>query len=265
MKETDVMDFLEKLNALDGDSGMDQFGQEDMFVETLVDQELEMVMNEGIQDDLFEVEEDKTLDELIGRTEEIELEFTEEENEEENVEENVEEVSTEDKGEIVTMELEMMNKTENNQVATEEVTVIGKGTKINGSISTEGSIEIYGEIEGDIDCLGKLSVNGVVKGNSTASEVYINAKRLEGNVTSDGNIKIGQGTVVVGDINATAGVIAGAVKGQIDINGAVVLDSTAIVKGNIKAKSVQINNGAVVDGYCSLSYAAVDIDDVFND
>jgi len=42
-----------------------------------------------------------------------------------------------------------------------------------------------------------------------------------------------------------------------------VIDSTAIIKGNIKAKSVQVNNGAVIDGYCSLAYADVDLDNIF--
>ena len=31
----------------------------------------------------------------------------------------------------------------------------------------------------------------------------------------------------------------------------------------IKAKSVQMNNGAVLDGFCSLSYAELDVDSIF--
>ena len=69
--------------------------------------------------------------------------------------------------------------------------------------------------------------------------------------------------MIIGDIAASSGVIAGAVKGEIDVKGPVVIDSTAIIKGNVKAKSVQMNNGAVLEGFCSLSYAAVGIDDIF--
>ena len=47
------------------------------------------------------------------------------------------------------------------------------------------------------------------------------------------------------------------------MNGHVIVDSTAIVQGNIKAKSIQVNNGAVVDGYCSLNYAGVNLEDFF--
>ena len=144
------------------------------------------------------------------------------------------------------------------------VTVITKGTTINGSIISDCSLDVMGTINGDIECLGKLSISGTVVGNAMASEIYINTDRLEGNLTSDGSVKIGLGTVVVGDVTGNSAVIAGAVKGEIDINGPVVIDSTAIIKGNVKAKSIQMNNGAVLEGFCSLtSYASLDIDNVF--
>ena len=149
--------------------------------------------------------------------------------------------------------------------AKSDVTVITKGTTINGSITSDGSLEVMGTITGDIECLGKLTIIGNVKGNSTASEVYVNTSRLDGSIISKGSVKIGVGTVVVGDITASSSVIAGAVKGQIDVNGPVIVDSTAVIKGNINAKAVQINNGAVLEGYCSLSYSTVDIDTFFDE
>ena len=145
----------------------------------------------------------------------------------------------------------------------EQVTVITKGTTINGSIVSDCSLNVMGTINGDIECIGKLTISGSVVGNSVASDVFVNTKRLDGNIDSDGTVKIGLGTVVVGDIKAGSAVIAGAVKGELDVKGPVIIDSTAIIKGNIKAKSVQMNNGAVIEGFCSLVYAEVDIDDIF--
>lgn len=145
----------------------------------------------------------------------------------------------------------------------EDVTIIAKGTKVVGNISSESSLEIDGTVMGDIECLGRLSVRGYVAGNSSATEIYVNASRLDGNLSSEGIVKVEAGTVVIGDIEATSAVVAGAVKGEIDINGPITIDSTAIIKGNIKAKSIQINNGAVVDGHCALAYSTVDIDSYF--
>ncbi len=145
----------------------------------------------------------------------------------------------------------------------DQVSVITKGTTINGSIVSDCSLNIMGTINGDIECIGKLTITGNVSGNSVASDVYVNSKRLDGNIDAEGTVKIGLGTVVVGDIKAGTAVVAGAVKGELDIKGPVVFDSTAIIKGNVKAKSVQMNNGAVLEGFCSLAYADVDIDDIF--
>ncbi len=146
----------------------------------------------------------------------------------------------------------------------EGTTVITKGTIINGSIISDCSLDVMGTINGDIECLGKLSISGKVTGNSMASEVFVDTDRLEGSINSEGCVKIAQKTVVIGDVTASSGVIAGAVRGAVDISGPVVIDSTAVIQGDIKAMSVQVNNGAVLDGHVSLSYATgVDIDTVF--
>lgn len=143
------------------------------------------------------------------------------------------------------------------------VTTITSGTTIRGGISSDGSLEVMGVITGDVECQGKVSIVGQVSGNVIASEIYVSTQRLEGGLSSEGAVKIGVGTIILGDVDATSAYIAGAVKGDIDVNGHVVVDSTAIIQGNIKAKSIQVNNGAVVDGYCSLNYAGVDLDGFF--
>lgn len=147
----------------------------------------------------------------------------------------------------------------------EGTTVITRGTTINGSIISDCSLDVMGTINGDIECLGKLSITGKVVGNAMASEVFVNTERLEGSINSEGCVKIAQKTVVIGDITAASGVIAGAVKGEIDVSGPIVIDSTAVIQGDIKAKSIQMNNGAVLDGHVSLSYASgVDLSSVFD-
>lgn len=149
------------------------------------------------------------------------------------------------------------------QPASEECTVITKGTTVGGGINASGSLEIYGSVNGDVECRGKLTILGDVTGSAKASEIYINTSRFEGDITSRGPVKIGVGTVVIGDVTGTSATISGAIKGEVDVAGPVLLDSTAVIKGNVKAKSVQINNGAVLQGFCSLEYSNVDIDDFF--
>lgn len=148
--------------------------------------------------------------------------------------------------------------------AEEEMMIITEGTMITGSIATDRSLLILGTVNGDISCEGKLTISGTVTGNSFATDVFINDQRTEGNITCSGSVKIGQGSVVIGDITAGAAVIAGAVKGNLDVKGPVILDASAVIKGNIKAKSVQLINGAVLEGFCSLEeYSNSNMDEIF--
>lgn len=146
-----------------------------------------------------------------------------------------------------------------------DTAVITAGMIITGDINSTGNMDLIGSINGNIDILGKLNVTGSVNGNSSAAEIYAESAQINGEVKSKGSVKIGQSSVVIGNIYATSAVIAGAVKGDIDVHGPVVLDSSAIVMGNIKSKSVQINNGAVIEGMCSQCYAEVSPTSFFSD
>lgn len=146
-----------------------------------------------------------------------------------------------------------------------DTAVITAGMTITGDISSSGNMDLVGSINGNIDILGKLNITGSVNGNSSAAEIYAESAQINGEVKSKGSVKIGQSSVVIGNIYATSAVIAGAVKGDIDVHGPVILDTSAIVMGNIKSKSVQINNGAVIEGMCSQCYAEVSPTSFFND
>ncbi|MBP3825777.1 MAG: polymer-forming cytoskeletal protein [Butyrivibrio sp.] len=159
-------------------------------------------------------------------------------------------------GGIETMDFEQ-------QTPTDEVASITEGMIVKGDIATTGSLELIGKITGNIKCLGKLNITGEINGDSDAAEVYAESARITGEIKSKGSVKVGQSTVIVGNIFGSSAVIAGAVKGDIDVHGPVVLDTTAIVMGNIKSQSVQINNGAVIEGMCSQAYADVNPSEFF--
>ena len=130
------------------------------------------------------------------------------------------------------------------KTASDENAIITAGMVITGDVSSEGSMDLVGTINGNIDVLGKLNITGYINGNSKAAEIFAEGAKINGEIMSEGSVKIGASTVVIGNITATSAAIAGAVKGDIDVQGPVILDSSAIVMGNIKSKSVQINNGA---------------------
>lgn len=149
-------------------------------------------------------------------------------------------------------------------VVSDETSVITVGTTLTGDITSDGSFDIQGTINGNVSCNGKLVVTGTINGNSSASEFFADVAKIEGEVVSSGTVKIGAGSVIIGNISAASAVIAGAVKGDIDVQGPVVVDTSAVVMGNIKSRSVQINNGAVIEGFCSQCYADIDVQGLFD-
>ena len=159
---------------------------------------------------------------------------------------------------------ESFNSMQSAEIST-DTAVIPAGMTVVGDVSSSGNMDLVGNINGNIEILGKLNVTGSINGNSSAAEIYAESAQINGEVKSKGSVKIGQSSVVIGNIYATSAVIAGAVKGDIDVHGPVVLDTSAIVMGNIKSKSVQINNGAVIEGMCSQCYAEVSPTSFFSD
>ncbi len=143
--------------------------------------------------------------------------------------------------------------------------IINEGMVVNGDIKANGSLEVQGSITGNVTLEGKLDITGTLEGNVAAEEVFADGAKIIGEIKCNGSVKIGQSSVVRGNIIASAAVLAGAVKGDIDVQGPVILDSTAIIMGNIKSKSIQINNGAVIEGLCSQCYADVSPMSFFSD
>lgn len=240
------------------------------------------LMPEETSEEVNQTEEEEELKELAAMLDKLEQEDVAEEMPQEDSEEvmseeeeilqeyDVTEEELTDVAEMETVAVEPENKNDTkgdmrmseqifgaNEVATDEKSIITEGMTINGDIASRGSMDVLGSIIGNIDILGKLDVSGNIQGNSKAAEIYAENAKIVGEVHSLGSVKIGQSTVIIGDISATSAVIAGAIKGDIDVKGPVILDTSAIVMGNIKSKSVQINNGAVVEGLCSQCYADV--------
>ena len=86
----------------------------------------------------------------------------------------------------------------------DETSVITQGTALTGDMQTTGSFDIQGTINGNVACNGKLVVTGTINGNSSSSEFFADAAKIEGEVVSSGTVKVGAGSVIIGNISATS-------------------------------------------------------------
>ncbi|MFR3244352.1 MAG: bactofilin family protein [Lachnospira sp.] len=158
----------------------------------------------------------------------------------------------------------VMNNKVNPDAVSDETSVTTAGTVLTGDIASDGSFDIQGTINGNVTCNGKLVVTGTINGNSAASEFFADVAKVEGEVVSSGTVKIGAGSVIIGNIAAALQLLQVQSRVISMYRTFVVVDTSAVVMGNIKSRSVQINNGAVIEGFCSQCYADIDVQGLFD-
>jgi cytoskeletal protein CcmA (bactofilin family) len=98
----------------------------------------------------------------------------------------------------------------------EEITIISYGVKVEGKVSSNGSIRLDGTIQGDIIC--------------------------------QGSVTIGESGEVFGKVNGQSITIGGKVEGMINAKEKLMLESKADLKGDIYTKILVVEAGARFDG-----------------
>lgn len=96
-------------------------------------------------------------------------------------------------------------------------------------------IDANARVVGDVHFTGGLHVQGRIEGNLLAGQ-------------DGGDLVVGEGGVVVGEIHAPRVTISGEVRGDIHASEKVKLESKAVVAGNVHYRLVEIVVGARIDG-----------------
>ena len=76
--------------------------------------------------------------------------------------------------------------------------------------------------------------------------------RVEGSVRAEKAVVIGKGGRVHGDIQTQDAVIAGMVKGALDVDSRLELQATCVIDGEIRATRLKLDEGGVVNGTVSI-------------
>lgn len=114
----------------------------------------------------------------------------------------------------------MFNKDDKTKLREVE-TVIGPSVKVVGDFNGQGDIVIDGIFEGKL---------------KTSSGVYIGDK-----------------AIIKADISAKEGSISGEVVGNISLSGYLEVGATAKIIGDIKASSISVAKGAIINGLISMT------------
>ena len=93
-----------------------------------------------------------------------------------------------------------------------DVTVVGQGIFLRGSIRGEGDVEIRGRIEGEVEVTGEVTIaeGALVKADVSARRITVRGA-VAGNLTGEDGVRLEEGARVVGDLKgAGIGIAEGA-------------------------------------------------------
>lgn len=107
-------------------------------------------------------------------------------------------------------------------------TLIGEGSVFEGRIKSEASLRVEGQLTGDVECLGDVTIgeHGLVKSNISARDI----------------------------------IIAGAVHGNVVTKGILTITSTGQLYGNTSAHSLIIEEGGIFQGASKMDSKSTGLD-----
>jgi cytoskeletal protein CcmA (bactofilin family) len=102
-----------------------------------------------------------------------------------------------------------------------------------------------------------LSSDVEIKGSLKFSNDLIIDGKIEGEVTSDGSLTVGENAVVQGEIRTKSVILFGKVQGNITVTERCELKSSAVLEGDVVAGTLAIEEGATFMGKSSVGKSAV--------
>ena len=138
----------------------------------------------------------------------------------------------------------------------DDMSVVGRGARIEGTLTSAGSLRIFGHLTGDITVDGDVSVAGgsEVRAHINARSISL-AGRIKGNLTAPGRVVLPATSRVEGDVRAQSVTVHGAVDGDVIAEENVTLGPEAHVKGDLTCRSLVVEEGAFFAGRSDMSGA----------
>lgn len=130
-----------------------------------------------------------------------------------------------------------------------DVSVVGSGTRIEGTVVATGSLRVDGEVKGKITAEKEVSLSprGRVEADIQADSITL-AGQVKGDLNAKTDVSLPAESRLLGDIRAHNVEVGGAVKGMILARGRVRLGPRARVEGDITSTTLAIAEGAVFVG-----------------
>lgn len=136
--------------------------------------------------------------------------------------------------------------------------IIPEGVIIDGSLTSGSETDINGRVDGNVSVDGFLNLGpaALVSGAVRASKCTIEGC-VDGKMECADEIILGQNGRLNADCIAGKGItVAGQIFGDIQCSGLLRMEASAQVTGNIRARRIIIEEGAMLNGTCAMRPAS---------
>ncbi len=120
-----------------------------------------------------------------------------------------------------------------------------RASRINEDVPVLGgseTVNVNSFLDKGTEFEGKLAFEGAVRING----------RFSGEIFSEGTLYVGDGGSVNAEIQVSTAIISGEVTGDVGASTKVELQRSARLRGNIRTKTLKIEEGAIFEGNCQM-------------
>lgn len=129
-----------------------------------------------------------------------------------------------------------------------EEAIIPSDMVIDGNITTQSNMKIFGSINGNVTCDGNIWLMGSILGDVSAENLTISRGGLTGDAAIRENVVMEQDSIMKGNLTAQNVSSDARIDGELHVEQTIELRENAFVNGNLKARAISVASGAKIKG-----------------
>ena len=125
---------------------------------------------------------------------------------------------------------------------------LAAGTSLEGTLRSDGDVEIAGSFKGDITTSGTVMLRSNIQSNITADSLNLAQCSLTGDVVAEGTVCVSEGSRIQGSVTSNELLCAGEITCDLMVSGNTALEKKAQINGSVVTNTLSVVKGAMIRG-----------------
>jgi cytoskeletal protein CcmA (bactofilin family) len=133
-------------------------------------------------------------------------------------------------------------------------TIISKDTSLEGEVVSNGHLEVYGDLNGNVRAKGNVRICGKVVGDISGNNIELVSCAVKGNINAKAGVNINDESMLIGNVEASDLMLDGRLKGDVSLRETIFFMQNAVLLGKVKATTISIKEGAKLYGEIQIEH-----------